>query len=35
VFGCGPYADAEKIVGALDNLQWLSQIMNRHGEEHS
>jgi len=35
LFGFGPDADAEKIVGALDDLQWLSQIMTGHGEEHS
>src|SRR5260221_10514562 len=35
LFGFGPDADAEKIVGALNDLQWLSQIMTGHGEEHS
>jgi hypothetical protein len=34
LFGFGPGADAEKIVGALDDLQWLSKIMAGHGEEH-
>jgi hypothetical protein len=29
----GPDADAEKFVGALDDLQWLSKIMAGHGEE--
>src|ERR1700682_5290907 len=35
LFGFGPDADAEKFVGALDDLQWLSKIMAGHGEEHS
>jgi hypothetical protein len=30
----GPDADAEKFVGALDDLQRLSKIMTSHGEEH-
>jgi hypothetical protein len=30
----GPDADAEKFVGALDDLQRLSKIMTNHGEEH-
>jgi hypothetical protein len=34
LFGFSPDADAEKIVGALDDLQWLSKIMAGHGEEH-
>jgi len=34
LFGFGPDADAEQIVGALDGLQWLSKIMAGHGEEH-
>jgi hypothetical protein len=34
LFGFCPNADAEKIVGALDGLQWLSKIMAGHGEEH-
>src|SRR5260370_39448624 len=34
LFGLGPDADAEKIVEALDDLQWLSKIMGGHGEEH-
>src|SRR5258708_8812736 len=34
LFGLGPDADAEKIVEALDDLQWLSKIMAGHGEEH-
>jgi hypothetical protein len=33
LFGFGPDADAEKFVGALDDLQWLSKIMAGHGEE--
>src|SRR5258708_33565691 len=33
LFGLGPDADAEKIVEALDDLQWLSKIMAGHGEE--
>jgi hypothetical protein len=31
----GPDADAEKFVGALDDLQRLSKIMAGHGEKHS
>jgi hypothetical protein len=34
LFEFGPDADAEKIVGALDGLQWLPKIMAGHGEEH-
>src|ERR1700747_1141578 len=34
LFGFGPDADAEELVGALDGLQWLSKIMAGHGEEH-
>src|SRR5258707_2945495 len=34
LFGLGPDADAEKIVEALDDLQWLSKIMAGHCEEH-
>jgi len=34
LFGFGPNADAEKFVGVLDNLQWLSKIVASHGEEH-
>src|SRR5258705_13361008 len=34
LFGLGPDADAEKIVEALDDLQWLSKIMAGHSEEH-
>src|ERR1700747_3144021 len=34
LFGFGPDADAEKIVGTLDDLQWSSKIVAGHGEEH-
>jgi hypothetical protein len=34
LFGFGPDADAEKVVRALDDLQWLSKIMAGHSEEH-
>src|SRR6266436_1758041 len=34
LFGFGPDADAEKIVAALNDLQWRSKIMAGHGEEH-
>jgi hypothetical protein len=34
LFGFGPNADAEKFVGALDDLQWLSKIMAGDREEH-
>jgi len=34
LFGFGPDAGAEKIVVALDDLQWPSKIMAGHGEEH-
>jgi hypothetical protein len=34
LFGFGPDADAEKFVGALDDLQWLSKIMSGHGQQH-
>jgi hypothetical protein len=34
LLGFGPDADAEKIVGALDDLQWPSKIMAGHREEH-
>jgi len=34
LFGFGPNAHAEKIVGALDDLQWLSKIVAGHGEEY-
>jgi hypothetical protein len=34
LLGFGPDADAEKFVGALDDLQRLSKIMAGHGEEH-
>jgi hypothetical protein len=34
LFGFGPDAHAEKIVRALDDLQWLSKIMAGHGEKH-
>jgi hypothetical protein len=34
LLGFGPDADAEKFVGALDDLQRLSKIMTGHGEEY-
>jgi hypothetical protein len=34
LFGFGPNADAEKVVGVLDDLQWLPKIMTGHSEEH-
>jgi hypothetical protein len=34
LLGFGSDADAEKFVGALDNLQRLSKIVAGHGEEH-
>jgi hypothetical protein len=34
LLGFGPDADAEKFVGALDDLQRLSKIMAGHGEEY-
>jgi hypothetical protein len=34
LFGFDPDADAEKFVGALDDLQWLSKVMPGHGQQH-